>query len=53
MWLQHEVDNADALPVLCKAIRWIAQYLPADAKLYKSVAAPTPGMEVNFPYDQV
>jgi len=53
-WVRHEgmsKENDD--PVLCKAIRWLSQYLPPKSEMYESWQEPTQGMGVNFNYSQV
>ena len=48
-----EVDQPEAVPVLCKAIRWIAQFLPRDDLYYLQYTEPLEGMGVDFPFQQV
>ena len=48
-----EVDQPEAVPVLCKAIRWIAQFLPRDDLYYLQYTEPFEGMGVDFPFQQV
>lgn len=55
LWeVKHEGEENDpaAMPVLCKAIRWIAQFLPNNTKPYKEWTEPVAGMGVGFPYGQ-
>ena len=50
---ESEIDDPKALPVLCKAIRWISQFLPRKVEVYYKFTEPTQGMGVDFPYSQV
>lgn len=55
-WLvKHETESQDpsAEPVLCKAIRWLCQYLPANTSHFEWHTVPSDGMGVSWPYEQL
>jgi Alginate lyase len=51
LWIRHEGDP-DGEPVLLKAIRWYAQWLPPSAAYYERWTQPERGMHMGYPYEQ-
>ena len=51
--MRHTGDAHNDQPVLLKAIRWLSQFLPGDANMYKTWTEPIDGMAINFPYSQI
>jgi anti-sigma28 factor (negative regulator of flagellin synthesis) len=51
LWVRHEGDP-DGDPVLLKAIRWFAKWLPPTQAYYEKFTEPEKGMHVNYPYQQ-
>jgi len=55
LWLvkhENEAHNPASEPVLCKAIRWLIQYLPVNTSTFERYSDPVDGMGVSWPYEQ-
>jgi Alginate lyase len=51
LWVRHEGDE-NGEPVLAKAIRWLARWLPPKSSSYEVLTAPVKGMGIKFPFLQ-